>query len=70
MTYRGSIMDIMLEEELAKEGLYSKYIENLEKEEEFKDKLTPEQKLVRRVSGILRYIRSTYQPSLIIRKGE
>lgn len=63
-------MDITLEEELAKEELYSKYIEKLEKEEEFKDKLTPEQKLVRRVSGILRYMRSTYQSPLIIRKED
>ena len=56
-------MDITL-----KEGLYFKYIEKSGKE--FIPNLTPEQELVRRVSGILRYIRSTYQPSLVIRKGE
>lgn len=63
-------MDITLEEELAKEKLYSSYIEKLEREEELIPKLTPEQKLVRRVSGILRYMESTYQPPLLIRKGE
>lgn len=63
-------MGITLEEELAREELHSKYIEKLERGEEFKDKLTPEQELVRRVSGILRYMRSTYQPPLTIRKGK
>lgn len=62
-------MDITLEEELAKEELYSDCIEKSEKEKEFTPNLTPEQELVRRVSGILRYMRSTYQPPLIIRKG-
>lgn len=62
-------MDITLEEELAKEELYSDCIEKSEKEKEFTSNLTPEQELVRRVSGILRYMRSTYQPPLIIRKG-
>lgn len=62
-------MDIALEEELAKEELYSDCIEKSEKEKEFTPNLTPEQELVRRVSGILRYMRSTYQPPLIIRKG-
>lgn len=62
--------DVFEEDELAKEELYSEYIENLEREEELKDKLTPEQELVRRVSGILRHIRGTYQPPLVIRKGE
>ena len=61
-------MDITLEEELAKEELYSDCIEKSEKEKEFTPNLTPEQELVRRVSGILRYMRSTYQPPLIIRK--
>lgn len=62
-------MDITLEEELAKEELYSDCIEKSEKEKEFTPNLTPEQELVRRVSGILRYMESTYQPPLIIRKG-
>lgn len=62
-------MDITLEEELAKEELYSDCIEKSEKEKEITPNLTPEQELVRRVSGILRYMRSTYQPPLIIRKG-
>lgn len=63
-------MGIKLEEELAKEELHSEYIEKSEKEEESIPNLTPEQELVRRVSGILRYMESTYQPPLIIRKGE
>ena len=39
-------------------------------EEEFTPNLTSEQELVRRVGGILRYMGSTYQPHLLIRKGE
>lgn len=62
-------MNKILEEELQEE-LLSQYMEEAKRNEGLTPELTPKQKLVRCVSGILRYMMKTYHPHLLICKGD